>query len=572
MIPRWTRPRQPALIAIKDSAVAVRDKACMTAMTAETGTARAKWLRQSAQGGRGAAGLLLLDTGAAILFAVALAGGIGAIASGMHTIWPWVMAAAVAGALRGLLAMAAVRIGAREASETKRMARERVVAATLHRSPGAPVDMSAFAAQTVDAIEALDGYVARFLPARHAAAIAPLLVVAATAFASWFAALILLGTLVPFIAAMILAGGAAANESRRQFVALQRLSGRFADRVRMLPVILAFRAEAREADAIGAAAAELSRRTLRVLRVAFLSSASLEFFAALSVALVAVYCGFSLLGLLPVHVPETLTLSRAFFVLALAPEFYAPMRRLAAAYHDKQAAETAADTLMAIPAPTPVPSPSLPIEGTLMLRDVSIRYPGAERDAVSHLLLIVEPGDTVALLGPSGSGKTSVLHLLLGLAPLTHGALTLGGAPVSSLAASASWAGQHPLLIRGTIRENLLLACPDADEVALHRAIAAASLGPMLARRAEGLETVLDARGGGLSGGEQRRLALARALLKPAPFLLLDEPTAHLDAEAETALIATIAQAARGRTTLIATHSPALAAIADRVIQLGDGA
>ena len=183
--------------------------------------------------------------------------------------------------------------------------------------------------------------------------------------------------------------------------------------------------------------------------------------------------------------------------------------------------------------------------------------------------LAIAEGETVALLGPSGSGKTSVLHLLLGLAPLSGGTIEAGGVPLTSLAGQASWAGQHPLLIAGTIRENVRLAFPQADEMAIRRAVAAAGLAPMLAHRPGGLDAPLDARGSGLSGGERRRIALARALLNPAPFLLLDEPTAHLDAAAEAALIATIAHAARGRTTLIATHSPALAAIATRIVHLG---
>ena len=443
------------------------------------------------------------------------------------------------------------------------------MAATLHRAAGAPIDSGVLAMHAVDAVEALDGYIARFLPARRAAAIAPMLVLAATAWASWVAAVILAATLLPFVAAMILAGGAAADESRRQFVALHRLSARFADRVRALPIVLAFRAETRETQAIATAAQDLAERTMRVLRVAFLSSAALEFFAALSVALVAVYCGFSLLGLLPFTAPETLTLGRAFFVLALAPEFYAPMRRLAAAYHDKQAAETAADALIPIADPVQTKPLAAAVAAPLTLRDVTIQYPGSDGPAVSNLSLRIEPGEMVALLGPSGSGKTSVLHLLLGLAPLSAGTVEASGAPLASLAGQASWAGQHPLLIAGTIRENLLLAHPQADDVALQRALVSAGLAPMLNHRPGGLDAVIDARGSGLSGGERRRIALARALLKPAPFLLLDEPTAHLDAAAEAGLIATIAVAARGRTTLIATHSPALAAIATRVVHLG---
>jgi len=531
-----------------------------------TAKMRNRWLKDAAGRRDGVANLLLLDTLAAIGFAAGVAGGVTAV-TGQGAVWPWAVLMFGMGALRGVFATLALRRGAVRAGAVRRAQRLRAAAATLRRKPGAPIDSGQLASQAVDAVEALDGYVARFLPARRASAIAPMLVLAATACASWMAAAILAATLLPFVAAMILAGGAAADESRRQFIALHRLSARFADRVRSLPVVLAFRAETRETEAIGAAAHELAERTMRVLRVAFLSSAALEFFAALSVALVAVYCGFALLGLLPFAVPETLTLPRAFFVLALAPEFYAPMRRLAAAYHDKQAAETAADTLMPLAEPEPVHP--VRVATPLVLDDVAIQYPGSDAPAVSHLSLRIEAGETVALLGPSGSGKTSVLHLLLGLAPRSAGTVEAGGVPLVSLAGQASWAGQHPLLIAGTIRDNLTLAHPEADELAIQRAVAAAGLGPMLAARPGGLDAPLDARGSGLSGGERRRIALARALLNPAPFLLLDEPTAHLDAAAEAALIATIARAAKGRTTLIATHSPALAAIATRVVHLG---
>ncbi|WP_028966422.1 thiol reductant ABC exporter subunit CydD [Sphingomonas phyllosphaerae] len=530
-----------------------------------TRKARNFWLKDAAGRCDSVAGLLLLDTLAAIGFAAGVAGGVAAV-EGQGTVLPWAMLMLGTGALRGVFASLALRRGAVRAGVVKRTLRLRAVAATLRRKPGDPIDSGLLASQAVDAVEALDGYVARFLPARRAAAIAPMLVLAATACASWVAAVILAATLLPFVAAMILAGGAAADESRRQFIALHRLSARFADRVRSLPIVLAFRAETRETEAIGAGAQELAERTMRVLRVAFLSSAALEFFAALSVALVAVYCGFALLGLLPFAAPETLTLGRAFFVLALAPEYYAPMRRLAAAYHDKQAAETAADTLMPLAQPEPLLSAQ--VTAPLVLRNVAIKYPGSDAAAVSNLSLRIEAGEMVALLGPSGSGKTSVLHLLLGFAPLSAGTVEACGIPLVSLAGQASWAGQHPLLIAGTIRDNLMLAHPHADDLAIQRAVTAAGLGPMLAARPRGLDAPLDARGSGLSGGERRRLALARALLTPAPFLLLDEPTAHLDDAAEAALIATIARAAKGRTTLIATHSPALAAIATRVVHL----
>ncbi|NII59478.1 thiol reductant ABC exporter subunit CydD [Sphingomonas aerolata] len=562
--------------------------------TDPTPRARRQWLKTIAQGGRrgdAAAAWLMLDSVAAIGFAGGLAGAIVAVPAGAAAILPWVALVVLSGGLRGLVVMLATRTGARQAEDAKVTLRRRIVASALHRDPGAPTTTGVLMAAVVDEVDALDGYIARFLPARKAGAVAPFLILLATALASPVAAGILVVTLIPFIVAMALAGGAAADKSRRQFTALARLTGRFADRVRALPVVLAFGAEGREARALGVAADELAARTMGVLRVAFLSSGALEFFAALSVALVAVYCGFNLLYLLPFPVPEQLDLGRAFFVLALAPEFYAPMRRLAAAYHDKQAAETAADRLIALPAPAcPMPAslPStphalrleMPALPALAFQSVAIRYPDAERDAVSDLSFDVPSGRIVVLIGPSGSGKTSALHLLLGLAPLVAGDVLIDGQrlpPGGSLAPRASWAGQHPLIIAGTIRENLRLACPDATDDAIDRAVVQAGLRPMLmarggGRMAAGLDTRLDARGGGLSGGERRRLALARAMLKPAPILLLDEPTAHLDALSEIALVTTIAAACRGRTTLIATHSDRLAGIADHVVRLGDPA
>jgi ATP-binding cassette subfamily C protein CydD len=569
------------LTAVKDETARRGDDAGMSVSTDSRAFARARtdWLKRvAADGGRGTAAstLLLLDAGAAIGFAAGLSGAVTQATGGIAAVLPWVLLAAAAGVLRGLCAMASARAGATRADHAKTRLRRRTVAAAFHRAPGASTGVGALMSAAVDEVEALDGYVARFLPARRAGAIAPFLVLAAIATASPVAAAILFATLLPFIVAMALAGGAAADQSRQQFVALARLSERFADRVRALPVVLAFAAEDREAAGIGHAADELARRTMQVLRIAFLSSGALEFFAALSVALVAVYCGFNLLHLLPFPVPEQLDLGTAFFVLALAPEFYAPMRRLAAAYHDKQAAETAAERLMALAAPVDAapmtPPSSLP---ALTFADVTIRYPDSDRAAVGPLSFAVAPGETVVLLGPSGSGKTSLLHLLLGLAPLTGGAVRIGAErlpPSGSVAPFASWAGQHPLILAGTIRENLLLAHRGASDADIRAAIDGAGLGPMLARRAHGLDALIDARGSGLSGGERRRLALARALLKPAPLLLLDEPTAHLDRDAEDAMIDTIARASRARTTLIATHSERLAAIADRVVRLGDPA
>jgi len=539
---------------------------------------RRAWLKEAVKaGGRwngAATGLLCLDGLAAIGFAAALAGGLTSLEGGMGAVWPWLALGILSAAARGVFSTLSAGAGAEAARRAKTVLRRRMVVASLAIPAGERPPVGSLMTSAVDEVEALDGYIARFMPARMAAAVVPFLVLGATALASPFSAGILAFTLLPFVLALALTGGAAADQARRQFDALSRLSALFADRVRSLPTVLSFQAEGRETARLAGAADELRRRTVKVLRVAFLSSGALEFFAALSVALVAVYAGFNLLGLLPFPAPETLDLGRAFFVLALAPEFYAPMRRLAAAYHDKQAAETAADRLEALEAMARAPAAGArPIARAPAIRfeDVAVRFPGEDRAAVEGFNLDIAPGQVVALLGPSGSGKTTLLNLLLGLAPLTEGEVLVDGLALSeagSFAPSIAWMGQAPLIVPGSIAENVALSRQDAPVDAIARAARRAGLGPMLLERPGGLDAVLDERGAGLSGGERRRIALARALLKDAPILLLDEPTAHLDAEAEAALIPVIREGAKGRTTIIATHSERLAALADQVVRL----
>ncbi|NGM49791.1 thiol reductant ABC exporter subunit CydD [Caulobacter sp. 602-2] len=517
---------------------------------------------------RAASAWRLADVVGAAGFAAGLAFGVDALTRSLTEALPFLALALVSALARGALAAKATRAGAQAAARAKAHARRQAAASLL--APGAPRGGAAVTA-VMEGVEALDGHFSRFAPARSASAVAPLLLIGLTALASPVCAGVQLFTLLPFIAAMALAGMAAADASRRQFLALERLSALFLDRVRGLPVVLAFQAETRVTTGLAQAAQDLSRRTQAVLRVAFFSSAALEFFAALSVALVAVYCGFNLLRLLPFPVPETLDLKRAFFALALAPEVYAPMRRLAAAYHDRQAAESAALTLARLPVPAPAPAPlDLPTAPEIRFEAVGVTYPGGEAAVFEGFDLVAPAGRITALLGPSGCGKTTLLNLLTGLAPLTAGEVRVGEARLSeagAFAADLAWAGQSPLLLAGTLADNLAMARPDASREDLEAAARAAGLSDLLDRRG-GLDAPLDERGGGLSGGERRRLGIARALLKPAPILLLDEPTADLDADAEAQMIEAIRRAAAGRTTLIATHSEALAAVADQVVRL----
>jgi ATP-binding cassette subfamily C protein CydD len=559
------------LIPVKAATVLIDDRIGMTTLATDRAARRGRLAAIAPAAARLSGVVLIADTIAAIGFAGGLAGAVSALAGGRRRLAGWAALMLASAVARGVLTMMAARHGSRIAAGAKIGLRGRIVHRALARMLGGGTTAGQLVNAVTHEVEAIDGYVAYFLPARVAAMVAPLVVLGSTAIASPVSATILITTLIPFIAAMALAGGAAADQSRRQFTAMARLSGLFADRLRALPLILAFRAEARETQRIGRASADVARRTMGVLRIAFLSNGALEFFAALSVALVAVYAGFNLLRILPFEVPETLDLPRAFFVLALAPEFYAPMRRLAAAYHDRQQAESATERLDVTAPPAPAPArAALPAAApAITFENVAIRYPDAIDDAVARVSFAVPPGKTLALVGPSGSGKSSLLNLLLGLAPITSGRVTVDERDLADLTPIAGWTGQAPLLVVGTIAENIALAAPHASRAAIAGAAEAAGLGPALAARPAGLDAPLDQRGGGLSGGERRRIGLARALLKGAPLLLLDEPTAHLDSAAEAALIETIRRACAGRTTIIATHSAALVAIADHVIDLG---
>lgn len=500
----------------------------------------------------------IIDLGGAALFAWGIADGVAAAAAGQA-----VPGAAFAAMLGGGLVRAGTAWGVpvlavRGAQATSAPLRRSLVERLL--GSGAAPSSGQSAVLAIDHVATIEGYETRFVPARVAAAAAPLVAVAIIACASIVSAGILIGTLVPFVFGMILAGTAAKRASERQLEALGDLSDLFVDRVRTLPIVRHFGAEDRIARQVGVATREVAARTVAVLRVAFLSSAVLEFFSALAVALVAVYCGFSLLGLLPFPDPETLTLTlrEAFFALAMAPEFYLPMRRLAAAYHDKQLGEAARTAIAAVPEVT-APAAAPRVFAGVEAKDLVIAWPGR---TIGPVRLSIGTTGLVALTGPTGSGKTSLLAAIAGQIASTEGTLTALSAD------QIAWAAQHPLILPGTLRDNLALAAPNAFDDDLLAAIDRVGLGPMLAHRGAGLDLPLDHRGSGLSGGERRRLGLARALLADRPLLLADEPTADLDAESAAAITALLRTVAAERAVIVATHDPRLIAAADAEVTL----
>lgn len=500
------------------------------------------------------------DVLGAALFAGALAFWLG---SGMDGRSAWagmlaLAALALSGPVRALAQARGAAHGQAAANAAKQALRRRLLSALLPtgyrrgRLPGEDLRTA------VDDVEVLDGYVGKFAPIRSAAVVSPLICAALAALASWVAAAIMLATLIPFAFGMILAGTAARVEAERQHLALSRMTGLFVDRARTLPTIVSFGAEDRVTRQIASAAQDVAARTLRVLRIAFVSSAVLEFFAALSVALVAVYCGFSLLGILPFPAPETLDLTRAFFVLALAPEFYLGMRRMAAAYHEKQQGEAA----LAATEPELARAEAMLAQAQrhdtaptgLSLHEVLVRYD--DGSTIGPFSAAWPQTGLHAVTGPTGSGKSSLLHAIVGMVPVASGKLLTADQEVApgALNPHIGWNGQRPLLLPGTLAENILLGISgDADWRDLaHRLGLDALLG------ARGGDLVIDPVGSGLSGGERRRIGLARAILSGRPILLLDEPTADLDAAIARKVTAVLQDVARVRLVIVATHDPLL--------------
>ena len=495
------------------------------------------------------------DVAGATVFAWGAASALGAQVQGSSGVATGAALMLLGGVLRLASQYGAQVLGFDEGRAVARLRRAQLYPRLLgFAGPAAPA-LGATATLGIDHVAAEQARAARFDPVRKAATLGPIIVVLVVALQSRVAALILFLTLIPFVIGMILAGGAARQAANRQMAAITALSALYVDRIRHLPIIRHFAAEDRIARQAGGAARDVAERTIAVLRAAFLSSAVLEFFAALSVALVAVYCGFSLLGLLPFTPPEQLDYRAAFFVLVLAPEFYLPMRRLAAAYHEKQLGEAAEKALAEVPEPAAPPAASKRV----LLREVVVEWPGHRIGPVSFEL---GARGLVCVTGPTGSGKTSLLAAIAGQIKPSAGQLeTL---PADAIA----WAGQVPLLLPTSLDDNLRLGRPAATDAAVAEAVRAVGLDTLVAGRENGLATTIDHHGAWLSGGERRRLGLARALVADRPLLLADEPTADLDAASAERIIALLVAEARRRAVIVATHDERLATAADLVVAL----
>ena len=428
----------------------------------------------------------------------------------------------------------------------------------------------------VDRIEALDGLFSRYIPAATFAMIGPAVVLLAVLYADPWAALLLLGCglLVPI--GMAIAGIGAAAASRNQFLAMERLQSRFLDRVRGIATIVLYGRAEDEARSLSQAAAELRVHTMRVLRVAFLSSVVLDLAAALAMVVLAIHY----FGLLRLDGAADI-LWPALAVLLLTPEFFAPLRLFSAAYQDRLHATGAAESLIDLP-PLPDPVPAREIRNvnaqgvTVAFDNVRLTWDASRGAALDGLSFRVAAGETLVLAGPSGAGKSSVIEILLGFVRPDSGRVTINGADITDLVPQAlsrltAWIGQRPVLFAGSIRDNILFARPEASAEEVLAAASAARLDSFTSGLPSGLDTPIGEGGYGLSGGQAQRVAIARAYLKNAPVLLLDEPTAHLDPATEQEVLDSLRRLTLGRTVILASHSSAAHGFSGRRLDLRDG-
>ncbi|MGZ4980087.1 MAG: thiol reductant ABC exporter subunit CydD [Methylobacter sp.] len=464
------------------------------------------------------------------------------------------------------------------------------------------------AAVTLEQVDALENYFSRYLPQQMIVGVLPIVMIITVMPVNWVVGLIFLvtGPLVPVFMALVGMGAASANRS--QFLAMARMSGYFLDRLQGLTTLKLFGQATQELANINQIAEGFREKTMAVLRIAFLSSAVLEFFSAVAVALVAVYVGLGLLGLVHFGPAMHISLSEALFVLLLAPEFFMPLRQLAINYHDRAAALGATDAILEIleqdaevleadnndaecadEVGASIANDTL--KGTSTLRtsaascgdfqgnkisliefnNVSKSY--GKRQVLSNINLHIAAGEKIALVGESGAGKTTLLNLLLGFESATEGRVLLDGQSVNRerAAKAMAWVGQNAYIFHGTIKDNIALADPDASEQRITHAAQAAGVTEFSAQLPEGLLAQIGERGYGLSGGQVQRIALARAFLKNADIVLLDEPTANLDAANKTLLLDVIDKLFADKTLIIASHDPEVINRMDRRIELQQG-
>jgi thiol reductant ABC exporter CydD subunit len=476
---------------------------------------------------------------------------------------------------RGALAAAFEAVGRRASATVMSELRLALVRSRRHDvSPEAGgAEAGEVATAAVQGVDALDAYFARYLPQVVLAALVPAVVLVWTAAVDPMSAAIMLLTLPLIPVFMVLIGRFTQARTRARWLALSRLSNHFLDVVRGLPTLRAFNRGDAQAQRIHATSEAYRQTTMQVLRVSFLSGAVLDLMATVATALVAVTLGVRLIG-------GGVELRAALTVLLLTPELYAPLRALAAQFHASADGLAAAERILGLieegaPAPAGAAAPP-PSWRAVRLRGVTLANPGRGGRVLDGFDLELRRGEVVALVGPSGAGKSTVASLLLGLRRPDAGAVTVDGTDLAELDPAAwrrqvAWLPQRPTLFRGSIRDNIAMGDPSASISRVQAAAALAGVDAFIGELRSGYDTRVGEGGRGLSAGEARRVALARALLRQAPLLILDEPTANLDAASADLVARSIRRVAPDRAVLLIEHRPELASMADRVVRIDGG-
>jgi ATP-binding cassette, subfamily C, bacterial CydD len=484
---------------------------------------------------------------------------------------------ALAFATRGALAWAFEVVGARAASDVLSELRLELVERRLDAEPAAldGVEAGEIAAAGVQGVDSLEAYFGRYLPQVVLACIVPLAVLGWVGAIDLLSALIMLLTLPLVPVFMWLIGRYTEERTRERWQALRLLSLHFLDLVRGLPTLRLLNQGRAQARTIGEVSEEYRSATMGTLRVSFLSGSVLELAATLGVALVAVTVGVRMVG-------GGLGLQAGLTVLVLAPELYLPLRQLGAQFHASADGIAVAERMLALvetesgrgtSGTLPAPSPA---RATVRFECVTYAYPARPDLVLRGFDLELRRGETVALVGESGAGKSTVASLLLRLAQPTGGRVVVGGVDLAECDPRAwreqvAWVPQHPTIFRGTVAENIRLGRFGASDEDVRAAACLADADAFVGALASGYDTLVGDGGRPLSAGERRRIALARAFLRDAPLVVLDEPTADLDAASAEIVGRAVERLARGRTVLLIAHRPELVRRADRVVVLEQG-
>ncbi len=424
-------------------------------------------------------------------------------------------------------------------------------------------------------VEKLDAYFSQFLPQLFLSALIPIIILFFIFPIDFLTGIVFIVTapLIPIF--MILIGSIAESLNKKQWKLLSRMSAYFLDVIQGLTTLKIFGRSKDQIDKISKISNAYRTSTMKVLRVAFLSALVLELLSTISIAIVAVEIGLRLMN-------GNLEFQPALFILILAPEFYLPIRQLGTRYHAGMEGMAAAKSIFRI-LETPLPENKIMETGalnflkdTIKFSDVYYSYNNGERKALQGLSFSIEPGKVTALIGESGSGKTTVINLLLRFFEQEHGKITINNKNINKIdidkwREQIAWVSQNPYLFHKTIRENILLAKPDANEDDLIQAAQSANIYDFIKSLPQGFETLVGERGTLISGGEAQRIALARAFLKNAPLLIMDEPTANLDPQTEAEMISSLKELIVGRTVLIIAHRLNTIKEADKIIVFSNG-